>query len=92
MNSMIILMLLKVGDKVKKGQVVCIIEAMKLMNEIEVCVFFMFMFVCICYIYLCFLTILFTFHFISVISRPVSIKIYPITEKSNLLVSFLLFL
>ncbi|KHN40485.1 Biotin carboxyl carrier protein of acetyl-CoA carboxylase, chloroplastic [Glycine soja] len=25
-----------VGDKVKKGQVVCIIEAMKLMNEIEV--------------------------------------------------------
>nr|KYP64182.1 hypothetical protein KK1_018772 [Cajanus cajan] len=26
----------KVGDKVKKGQVVCIIEAMKLMNEIEV--------------------------------------------------------
>ena len=25
----------KVGDKVKKGQVVCIIEAMKLMNEIE---------------------------------------------------------
>jgi hypothetical protein len=92
MNSMIILMLLKVGDKVKKGQVVCIIEAMKLMNEIEVCVFFMFMFVCICYIYLCFLTILFTFHFISVICRPVSIKIYPITEKSNLLVSFLLFL
>lgn len=27
---------IKVGDKVKKGQVVCIIEAMKLMNEIEV--------------------------------------------------------
>ena len=26
---------MKVGDKVKKGQVVCIIEAMKLMNEIE---------------------------------------------------------
>ena len=26
---------IKVGDKVKKGQVVCIIEAMKLMNEIE---------------------------------------------------------
>ncbi|KAG8639910.1 biotin carboxyl carrier protein of acetyl-CoA carboxylase 1, chloroplastic isoform X2 [Manihot esculenta] len=26
----------KVGDKVQKGQVVCIIEAMKLMNEIEV--------------------------------------------------------
>ncbi|KAK6136381.1 hypothetical protein DH2020_029871 [Rehmannia glutinosa] len=26
----------KVGDKVKKGQVICIIEAMKLMNEIEV--------------------------------------------------------
>lgn len=25
----------KVGDKVKKGQVVCILEAMKLMNEIE---------------------------------------------------------
>ena len=25
----------KVGDKVKKGQVVCIIEAMNLMNEIE---------------------------------------------------------
>ncbi len=25
----------KVGDQVKKGQVVCIIEAMKLMNEIE---------------------------------------------------------
>ena len=25
----------KAGDKVKKGQVVCIIEAMKLMNEIE---------------------------------------------------------
>ncbi|KAK4605763.1 hypothetical protein RGQ29_000166 [Quercus rubra] len=27
--------LVKVGDKVQKGQVVCIIEAMKLMNEIE---------------------------------------------------------
>ncbi|CAF1809348.1 unnamed protein product [Brassica oleracea var. botrytis] len=26
----------KVGDKVQKGQVVCIIKAMKLMNEIEV--------------------------------------------------------
>lgn len=26
---------LKVGDKVKKGDVVCIIEAMKLMNEVE---------------------------------------------------------
>ena len=26
---------IKVGDKVKKGQVVCIVEAMKLMNEIE---------------------------------------------------------
>ncbi|RZR97761.1 hypothetical protein BHM03_00027021, partial [Ensete ventricosum] len=26
----------KAGDKVQKGQVVCIIEAMKLMNEIEV--------------------------------------------------------
>uniref|UniRef100_A0A2P2NMX5 Biotin carboxyl carrier protein of acetyl-CoA carboxylase n=1 Tax=Rhizophora mucronata TaxID=61149 RepID=A0A2P2NMX5_RHIMU len=25
----------KVGDKVHKGQVICIIEAMKLMNEIE---------------------------------------------------------
>ena len=25
----------KPGDKVKKGQVLCIIEAMKLMNEIE---------------------------------------------------------
>jgi len=25
----------KVGDKVQKGQVVCIVEAMKLMNEIE---------------------------------------------------------
>lgn len=25
----------KIGDKVKKGQVVCIVEAMKLMNEIE---------------------------------------------------------
>ena len=25
----------KVGSKVKKGQVVCIVEAMKLMNEIE---------------------------------------------------------
>lgn len=25
----------KVGDKIKKGQIVCIIEAMKLMNEIE---------------------------------------------------------
>lgn len=25
----------KVGDKVKKGQILCIIEAMKLMNEIE---------------------------------------------------------
>ena len=25
----------KVGDKVKKGQVVCIVEAMKLMNEVE---------------------------------------------------------
>ncbi|MBO5479439.1 MAG: acetyl-CoA carboxylase biotin carboxyl carrier protein [Clostridia bacterium] len=27
--------LVKVGDKVKKGDVLCIIEAMKLMNEIE---------------------------------------------------------
>ena len=25
----------KVGDRVRKGQIVCIIEAMKLMNEIE---------------------------------------------------------
>ena len=25
----------KVGDKIKKGQVICIVEAMKLMNEIE---------------------------------------------------------
>ena len=25
----------KVGDKISKGQVVCIVEAMKLMNEIE---------------------------------------------------------
>ena len=25
----------KIGDKVKKGQVLCIVEAMKLMNEIE---------------------------------------------------------
>ena len=25
----------KVGDTVKKGQVVCIIEAMKLLNEVE---------------------------------------------------------
>lgn len=25
----------KVGDKVKKGQVICIVEAMKLMNEVE---------------------------------------------------------
>ena len=28
--------LVQVGDKVTKGQVVCIVEAMKLMNEIEV--------------------------------------------------------
>ena len=28
------LRLLKVGDKVKKGQTLCIVEAMKLMNEI----------------------------------------------------------
>lgn len=27
--------LVKVGDKIKKGQTLCIIEAMKLMNEIE---------------------------------------------------------
>ena len=26
---------MSVGDRVKKGQVLCIIEAMKLMNEIE---------------------------------------------------------
>jgi acetyl-CoA carboxylase biotin carboxyl carrier protein len=25
----------KIGDKVKKGQVVCIVEAMKIMNEVE---------------------------------------------------------
>jgi len=25
----------KIGDRVRKGQIVCIIEAMKLMNEIE---------------------------------------------------------
>ena len=28
-------LLLRVGDKVHKGQVLCIVEAMKLMNEIE---------------------------------------------------------
>ena len=27
--------LVKVGDKVKKGDVLCIVEAMKLMNEVE---------------------------------------------------------
>ena len=27
----------KVGDKIKKGQVVCIIESMKLMNEVKSC-------------------------------------------------------
>jgi acetyl-CoA carboxylase biotin carboxyl carrier protein len=27
--------LVKVGDRVKKGQIICIIEAMKLFNEIE---------------------------------------------------------
>ena len=26
---------MKVGDRVEKGQVLCIVEAMKLMNEIE---------------------------------------------------------
>ncbi len=26
---------MKVGDRVRKGQVLCIVEAMKLMNEIE---------------------------------------------------------
>ena len=26
---------LKVGDRIKKGQVVCVIEAMKIFNEIE---------------------------------------------------------
>ena len=26
---------MRVGDRVKKGQVLCIVEAMKLMNEIE---------------------------------------------------------
>ena len=30
------ILVLQVGDKVNKGQVLCIIEAMKLMNEIEV--------------------------------------------------------
>lgn len=29
---------MQVGDRVQKGQVVCIVEAMKLMNEIEVLV------------------------------------------------------
>lgn len=29
-------LMLQVGDKVQKGQVLCIVEAMKLMNEIEV--------------------------------------------------------
>lgn len=43
MNSLIILLLPQVGDKVQKGQVICIIEAMKLMNEIEVCVSFFFL-------------------------------------------------
>lgn len=39
-------MFFQVGDKVQKGQVVCIIEAMKLMNEIEVCICFIFYPVC----------------------------------------------
>ena len=30
------LLCVQVGDRVTKGQVVCIVEAMKLMNEIEV--------------------------------------------------------
>ena len=30
----------KVGDKVSKGQTLCIIEAMKLMNEIEACLLY----------------------------------------------------
>jgi len=38
MDSLIPLLMFQVGDQVQKGQVVCIIEAMKLMNEIEVCV------------------------------------------------------
>ncbi|KAK6925081.1 Biotin/lipoyl attachment [Dillenia turbinata] len=38
----------KVGDKVQKGQVVCIIEAMKLMNEIEVSVLFNLQLICFC--------------------------------------------
>jgi len=42
MNRMVIFLLLQVGDQVQKGQVICIIEAMKLMNEIEVSVLFMF--------------------------------------------------
>lgn len=54
MNSLITLLLAQVGDKVQKGQVVCIIEAMKLMNEIEVCVFFLFMFV---FVYITFILI-----------------------------------
>ncbi|KOM56581.1 hypothetical protein LR48_Vigan10g247300 [Vigna angularis] len=51
----------KVGDKVKKGQVVCIIEAMKLMNEIEVCIFpFQFGIVYYYIFYSSLLTMLFT--------------------------------
>jgi len=42
------MLLLQVGDKVKKGQVLCILEAMKMMNEIEVCVF-TFLFVLVYY-------------------------------------------
>ena len=36
-------MVFQVGDKVQKGQVICIIEAMKLMNEIEVCSYSLFL-------------------------------------------------
>lgn len=31
-----VIFVVQVGDKVQKGQVLCIVEAMKLMNEIEV--------------------------------------------------------
>jgi len=59
MKRPIILLLLQVGDKVKKGQVICIIEAMKMMNEIEVCISFP-----ICYsILLHFFSYLFTMLF-----------------------------
>lgn len=58
------LLLLQVGDKVKKGQVICIIEAMKLMNEIEVCIFpFLFGIVYYYIFYSSLLTMLFTLCF-----------------------------